>query len=257
MPVSSRIAGVTFGGTTRGELTATAIQSGGTVVAGRERRRPRASMAKADVRTYVARELHDRVAQTLTTMLVELDEFRVGQDGRRSVLGEIDALQASIRQVLDSLRELLHDLRGEPRLVSEAFTEVVARLLAEFEKQTGIEAQLTVAPGWPARVKASAAVNLVRIIGEALANVRRHSGATHVTVTMAPDGNSDVSISVTDDGQGFTPMGVGQLGMGIVGMRERAVLLGARLQISSHDDTGTTIRVIVSGRALSDSCRSL
>jgi two-component system sensor histidine kinase UhpB len=187
-------------------------------------------------------------------MLVELEDFREGQSGRQTVLDEIDALQASIREVLNSVRDLLRDLRGESRLVSEAFTEVVGALLSKFERQTGIEVRLTIGAEWPAQLKAHAAVNLFRIIGEALTNVRRHSGARQVAVAMQSLGTSELSISVTDDGAGFGPVGVDEPGLGIVGMRERALLLGARLQIGRRDETGTTVSVVVPRGAITDRC---
>ena len=216
-----------------------------------DHRRVRTSIGDDELCRFVSRELHDRVAQTLTAMLVELENFRNEQLGRRSVIEEIDALEGALREVLSSLRELLHELRGESRVVSEAFTDVVAKLLADFETRTGIQAQLTVGPGWPERVKSVAAVNLCRIISEALTNVRRHSGATHVTVALQPHGPSGVSITVADDGRGFEPDAAGYLGLGVACMRERALLLGASLEMGSRLDAGTTVAVIVPGRTVS------
>ena len=210
------------------------------------------SGADDELRLFISRELHDRVAQTLTCMLVELENFRLGQLGRRTVLDQIDATEASIREVLGGLRELLHELRGESHLVTEAFTDVVAKVLADFATRTGIQAELTICPGWPERVRSAAAVDLCRIISEALTNVRRHSGATHVTVALAPHGASEVSITVADDGRGFEPDAPGYLGLGVASMRERALLLGASLEMGSRLDAGTTVSVIVPGGTLTD-----
>lgn len=218
----------------------------------RKGRRQQMSGEEDELRRFVSRELHDRVAQTLTCMLVELEDFRRGQLGRRTVLDQIDANQASIREVLASLRELLHELRGESRLVTEAFTDVVAKSLAEFAARTGIQAELTICPGWPERVRSAAAVDLYRIISEALTNVRRHSGASHVTVALAPHGASEVSITVVDDGRGFEPDAPGYGGLGVASMRERALLLGASLEMGSRLDAGTTVSVIVPGGTLTD-----
>ena len=209
------------------------------------RRRSRPSSRDVEVRRFIARELHDRVAQTLTTMLVDLEVFRGGQVGRQEVLEEIDSLESSIRRVISNLRDLLHELRGESRYISEAFTEVVARLLVEFERDTGIQARLTVGGGWPAQVGSAAATNLCRIIGEALTNVRRHSSASHVTVVLEPLDGSGLSITVSDDGRGFDPERTVYPGLGIVGMRERALLLGASLQLGGHGGVGTVLRIIV------------
>lgn len=219
-------------------------------------RRGRSSYPPApegDLQRFVARELHDRVAQALTAMLVNLEVFRGGQVGRRAVLEEIDGMQASLRDVLGSLRELLFDLRGESRPPSEPFTEAVAGLLDEFEAQSGIDARLTVGPGWPAEIEPAPAINLRRIIGEALTNVRRHSDARHVTVEMKAHGSTSLSITVSDDGRGFGVVGGVQPGLGIVGMREQALLLGASLQMRGRDTAGTTLSIIVPRRVCSRS----
>jgi signal transduction histidine kinase len=220
-------------------------------VAVRTRRRSRPSPPDVDVRRFVARELHDRVAQTLTTILIDLEIFRGGQVGRPEVLDEIDSLELSIRDVISNMRDLLQELRGESRLQSEAFTDVVARLLVEFERDTGIDARLTVGHGWPAHVDAAPAVHLCRIIGEALANVRRHSNASHVTVMLSALAESGLAITVTDDGRGFDPELAGCPGLGIVGMRERAELLGASLRLGSRQGAGTVVTVIVPSEAVS------
>jgi signal transduction histidine kinase len=145
--------------------------------------------------------------------------------------------------VLNNLRDVLHDLRGESPLLAESFGEAVAALLADFERQTGISSRLTIQPEWPARLKTVAADNLYRIISEALVNVRRHSGASSVSVALQVSDGSEVAITVSDDGCGFEPGWAGALGMGAAGMRERALCLGARLQIDSGSGAGTTIRM--------------
>src|SRR6266571_6941319 len=86
-----------------------------------------------EIRRMLARELHDRVTQTLTTMLIELENFKVEQTGRQSVLRQLDELQGSTRDVLNNLRTVLYDLRGEEG-IEVAFIESVRGLLAKFEE---------------------------------------------------------------------------------------------------------------------------
>jgi signal transduction histidine kinase len=197
------------------------------------------------LRRFLSRELHDRVAQTLTGMLIDLELFRTEQAGRRSVVHRVEIMQGELREVLGSLREMLHDLRGESVQLSEAFTECLASVLLDFQRQTGIEARLTIGSTWPSRLKAAAAANLSRIIGEALTNVRRHSGAAHVVIALYGHGESGVSITITDDGVGLEPVFAAAPGLGIAGMRERALLLGANLRIGAHKGRGTVISVVV------------
>src|SRR2546430_17430392 len=93
------------------------------------------SAASEAIRRAPARELHDRVTQTLTTMLIELENFKVEQTGRQSVLRQLDGLQGSTREVLSNLRTVLYDLRGEEG-IAEAFIESGLGLLATFQERT-------------------------------------------------------------------------------------------------------------------------
>ena len=196
------------------------------------------------IRRDLARELHDRVTQTLTTMLIELENFKVEQTGRQSVLRQLDEIQESTRDVLSNLRTVLYNLRGEDDL-GEVFTESVSGLLARFQERTQVVVSFSVAPTWPARLRSAAALNVYRIIEEALNNVRLHSGARLVEVALGPVG-SHMSIEVKDDGRGGAADGTnGREGLGVMGMRERAILLGGRVEVESVDGSGTTIRAIL------------
>jgi len=134
----------------------------------RSRARTSQSDIEEDVRRLVARELHDRVAQTLTGMLIDLENFKSEQVDWSEVLHQLDAIQDSTRLVLHNLRQLLHDLRGE-QVVGDSFVDSVGALVSRFEEKTRISAQLTVLPGWPELITQPASVNLYRIIEEALA----------------------------------------------------------------------------------------
>jgi len=211
-------------------------------------RRSRARIVDAtieeELRRSLARELHDRVAQTLTLMLVDLENFKLDQTGRESVLRQVDELQDSTREVLNNLRELLYDLRGETA-VGDSLVDALGSLLKRFHEKTGIATQLSVNPGWPARLRASSAANIYRIVEEALANVRSHSGAGRVGVTLQTYSESELAMVVRDDGHGAEadqdrPL----LGMGMLGMKERALFLGGRLVIESKAGVGTSVLAV-------------
>jgi signal transduction histidine kinase len=211
------------------------------IVSTRARTRP--SAAEADVKRLVARELHDRVAQTLTGMLIDLENFKTEPVGWTDVLRQLDTVQDSTRQVLNSLRQLLHDLRGEDA-VGDSFVSAVGTLVSRFEKKTSISAQLTVVPGWPEAISAPAFLNLYRIIEEALANVQMHSGAREVRIVLQPDSGGGLSIVIGDNGRGVDLDETRRLGMGTMGMKERAVILGGQLSIESQMGDGTTVRAV-------------
>lgn len=188
----------------------------------------------------MARELHDRVAQTLTTMLVDVEKFKAEPAAWDDVLREMDAIQNSTREVLSSLRQLLYDLREE-NPVGDSFVGAVRDLLARFTDKTRIEAAVIVQLGWPAVLTPSAAINLYRIVEEALANVRMHSGASSVSVRLEAPMDGQLALIIDDNGRGLDG-GLQVPGLGTVGMKERALLLGGQLRISSQVAGGTTVR---------------
>jgi two-component system sensor histidine kinase UhpB len=198
-----------------------------------------------EIRRELARELHDRVAQTLTTMLIELENFKLEPNDRQSVLRQLGEIQESTRDVLTNLRHVLYDLRDETG-IEEGFAETVRVLLDRFEERTHVKVRLSVSPSWPSRLRSQAALNLYRIIEEALTNVRMHSRAGLVEVALGPMLGSQLAVSVKDDGRGAeSATGDRVPGMGVLGMQERAVLLGGRLEVESTAGGGTTVRAIL------------
>jgi signal transduction histidine kinase len=212
-------------------------------MASHARSRTRHTNVEEDVKRLVARELHDRVAQTLTGMLIDLENFKTEPVGWNDVLRQLDLVQDSTRQVLTNLRQLLHDLRGEES-VGDSFVTEVGALVSRFEERTRISAQLTVLPGWPESLTRPASLNLYRIIEEALANVQMHSGAHAVHIVLQPHSENELSVLIGDDGRGLDTDASRRLGLGTVGMKERALLLGGQLRIESQIGDGTTVRAV-------------
>ena len=195
---------------------------------------------EAEVRRSLARELHDRVAQTLTTMVVEVENYKSEHAGQPRIVSQMDAMQESARDVLSNLRQLVYELRGEQG-VGGCFVDALSSHLARYEAHTGIATELTVVGGWPAKLHAPAASNLRSLILEALANANRHSGARSVSVVLEQTAGDELAVTVTDDGRGFEG-DYRAAGLGMTGMRERTVLLGGRLCIESMPGKGTTVR---------------
>lgn len=203
-----------------------------------------ARRTESEVKQRLARELHDSVAQILTLMVVDMEHFKLDQAGQDRVVERVDSLQESTREVLHNLRQVLYDLREEPSTES-TFVQQVRALLSAFERSTGIRSKLRVSSRWPARLSAATAHNLYRIVEEALNNVRLHSGAARVDVHLAVQGDG-VALIVRDDGRGLPwSDGSRRLGMGVMGMRERAALLGGQLDVTSNGKGGTTVKAVV------------
>ncbi len=203
----------------------------------------RQAAIEQEVRRLVARELHDRVAQTLTGMLVEVENFKSEEVGWEDVVRQMDTIQSSTRQVLSSLRQLLHDLRGEDQ-VGDSFVDALGALTTRFEEKTLIEAELDVKPGWPESLNGPAALNLYRIVEEALANVRMHSGAHKVRIVLEAHSESELALEVGDNGRGYDTDASRPMGFGTVGMKERALLLGGNLRIENEAGGGTTVHAV-------------
>jgi two-component system, NarL family, sensor histidine kinase UhpB len=196
------------------------------------------------VRRWLARELHDGVVQTLTSMLVDLELLKAEPAGP-TVRPRLETLQGRARSALHGLRHLVSEVRGEAREVHD-FEDRVATLLSGFEGSTGIRCTLQTSPLWPTSLTAPQAFHLHRIVEEALRNVHYHSGAGQVTVGLETEGRRLV-VTVADDGRGidWLPGAAGPTGIGILGMRERALLLGGRLSVASPPGGGTTVTMVM------------
>lgn len=203
-----------------------------------------------DIRRALARELHDRVAQTLATMLLNLENFKKDQVGNPSVLREIGELQDSTRDAIRNLRHVLYDLRG-PTGIEEGFTQAVRALVGRYRDKTKFRVMLSVSPSWPSELPPQAALNLYRIIEEALTNVRLHSAASQVEVALGSAFDNQLAVEVKDDGRGAeAETGRSMPGLGLIGMRERASILGGRVEVESVLGRGTTVRTILPRKQL-------
>lgn len=198
--------------------------------------------AADEIRRSLARELHDRVAQTLTSMLIELENFKIEQTGNHTVVREVIGLQQSTRDVLNNLRHVLYDLRGQAE-TDETFVDTVRSLVIRFQEKTQVRAVLSVSPSWPENLRPAVALNLLRIVEEALTNVRLHSDARLVEVVLGAGPDGWFFVEVTDDGRGSdSDLGERKPGLGVLGMRERALILGARLDVHTVRGGGTSVR---------------
>ena len=197
-----------------------------------------AGRAVATERTRIARELHDVVAHRVSLMTVQAGAAKtVAADDPKAALRAMEAVEEAGREALGELRHLLGVLRPEAELDGlgpQPGVVDVPRLVDQFV-EAGLEVSLTMegeSNDLPARVDLSA----YRIVQEALTNVLKHAGpAAHAKVRLSKEDQA-VVIEVFDDGQGDTVL-LGS-GHGIVGMRERALLLGGSLDAGPDPSGG-------------------
>jgi two-component system nitrate/nitrite sensor histidine kinase NarX len=119
--------------------------------------------------------------------------------------------------------------------------ELLTRHVEDFADRFALRAELT-SDGTPPQVGARAQAELLRIVQEALTNVRKHADATVVRVHVATD--DDLRISVSDNGRGFRPEAVAG-GFGLESMRQRAAIIGAGLEVASEPQNGTRVEISV------------
>jgi PAS domain S-box-containing protein len=231
---------------------ARAIYDAGGVISGYEgtvediTERKRAEEALREIREAerrrIARELHDVVLQDLAYALQSMQVLKRmpdGADRARETDGQIEALKRAV----GGLRDAIYDLRLEgdrERSLVRAIESIVAlnRQIGE-----GCEFELIVDDEFPGGISGPAGVEVVRVVQEALANVRRHSGARHAAITLGlADG--EVLVEIEDDGKGFGPETA--YGMGLTGMRERVLGLGGRLEVEGRQGAGTRVFLRVS-----------
>ncbi len=196
-----------------------------------------------------ARELHDQLAQPLTALLVQTDVFMREQHGNHDVLDQLDYFKTSIREVLNNMRQILCDLRGEPGLSNGLAQALADGLLATYQLRTGIKVNLWVSRSWPASLPPETSVHLYRIIQEALTNAHKHGGARSVQVALQAS-RERLVVKIRDDGRGIEWIDEKPIGMGMVGMRERAALSGGLVTIRSRPAAGTTVTVSIPREAL-------
>jgi two-component system, NarL family, sensor histidine kinase UhpB len=196
-------------------------------------------------RRRIARDLHDIVLQDLSGALqsLRLTDLRAKGSGMALDLGEE---LAALGRATSGLRNAIYDLRyeGERPLVKsiESLVELNRQLMP------GRQVLLTIEEDFPEGLPRGVGVELLRVVQEALANARRHSGAKHVEVRLRSEGDENIVAEVEDDGRGFDRLTV-RAGVGLSAMHERAAGLGGEIEIERRPGGGTkvTLRVPAGG----------
>jgi two-component system, NarL family, sensor histidine kinase UhpB len=208
-----------------------------------ERRRAgsAALAAQEEERARVARDLHDEVNQSLTGLLLRLEAAR--EAAPPELEAELAETKALANQAMQELLSLARQLR--PTALDDlGLAAAIAGQVEQIERGQ-IEAEF--APkGQFAGLGSDAQLVVYRVAQEALSNAVRHSAAGKVAVDMRRRQDGGVELDVADDGRGFA-FDESEGGLGIAGMRERALLVGGELTIESRPGRGTTVHLTVPG----------
>ncbi|MBI2882440.1 MAG: PAS domain S-box protein [Candidatus Methylomirabilis oxyfera] len=199
---------------------------------------------REDERTQISREIHDELGQLLTGLKIDLSWVA------RQLPGDKGALQAKVRTMgalidttIQSVRRIAGELR--PGLLDDlGLMAAVEWQAQEFQSRTGIRVHLTAAPS-ELDLDREYSTALFRIMQEALTNVARHAQATVVYIALKADAER-LLLEVIDNGTGITPDALAdRRAFGLLGMRERALLLGGQVVISGRPGQGTTVTLVV------------
>ncbi|HEX8102605.1 MAG TPA: GAF domain-containing sensor histidine kinase [Solirubrobacteraceae bacterium] len=202
-----------------------------------EQERLRHSLRSAEQeRRRWARELHDETLQGLAGLQVVLSSgLRQGGEAlettARAAVEQIQTEIANLRALITELRPAALDQLG----LAPALESLVERMRAV----EGIEVALECLPGDDGRLDPDLETAVYRLVQEALTNVAKHAAAEHARVRVRRTAGGAIELEVSDDGRGFDPRGPAD-GFGLVGIRERAALLGGTLEVTSTAD-GTTV----------------
>ncbi len=197
-------------------------------------------------RSRIARELHDDLGQSLTALkmdVVGLLEQSAPVNGQsaiaRRILRTLDATVTSVQRISSELRpSMLDDLGLGVAL------EYEARM---FEERTGVECELSLPPD--VEVEPNVATAIFRIVQEALTNVARHSNAARVEIRLRERAN-ELLLEIRDDGRGVTAAEASHpSSLGLIGMRERADLIGGTVLFEGVPGRGTIVSVRIPRRA--------
>ncbi|HSM32814.1 MAG TPA: sensor histidine kinase [Anaerolineae bacterium] len=198
-----------------------------------------AERATLEERARLAREIHDGLAQHLWFAKLKFERLssNLPEDDRALAEEVTQALDAAIIEAREALVTMRSSLEGDV-----PFGDMLVRTVDDFEEASGLRATFSASTGIPAALAPRVQVELLRIISEALNNVRKHADATLVRVT-AEVCDGELLITVADNGHGFDPSEELVKGMGLQGMQERARLIGGNLAVRSEISGGTTVEV--------------
>jgi PAS domain S-box-containing protein len=202
-------------------------------------------------RELLAQELHDGLAQTLGSLNLQAQaaQLHLRNGEGEAALDMLDCLTQAALHVQDETRELIGNLLAVS-LPSDGFCSALRQTVIRFEELSGPPIRLEIdanaeATCDPTALPAAAGVQLLRIVQEALANVRKHAGSpTEVSVALRAD-DGQMRLTIADNGSGFAPGAVGDGGghFGLQVMRQRAARIGGEIRVESAPGEGTCVEM--------------
>ena len=203
----------------------------------------RLAVAEESERRRIARELHDQLGQQLTALRLTLEMVKAQSVGHADLRVQIETLQELAKQLDQDVAFRVWELR--PAVLDEnGLHAALADYVGNWSRHFGIRVQFHSGRSSGDRLSPVTETTFYRLAQEALNNVVKHARANHVDIVLER-GLEYVSLIIEDNGVGFDPSSehTCRRGFGMIGMRERAALVGADLQIESAPGRGTTVIV--------------
>ena len=195
-------------------------------------------------RTRISREMHDEMGQALTAISMNLEKLKTNGEPSEAKR-KIQSVQNLVKKASDFIH--LFSRQIHPSMLEDlGLFPALRSFVRDFQENTGMRVNLKFS-GTPGRASIEQNAALYRIVQESLTNVLKHSGTRSATV-MIRKSPKVITLEIVDNGKGFESAGISgarekRQGFGILGMRERARLVGARFMILSRPGKGTRVRV--------------
>ncbi|WP_407074101.1 MULTISPECIES: PAS domain S-box protein [unclassified Pseudomonas] len=197
---------------------------------------------REEEKARIAREVHDELGQMLTVLKLETSMCELAYaDLDPGLRDRLNSMKRLISQLFQLVRDVATALR--PPILDAGIASAIEWQARRFEARTQIPCLVEVPDNLPALSDAKA-IGLFRILQEALTNVMRHAQAHTVELSLTLE-NGVLCMTVADDGRGFVPEQGRSTSFGVVGMRERVLMLGGTLQLDSESGEGTTLRAYI------------
>ncbi len=197
---------------------------------------------REEEKARIAREVHDELGQMLTVLKLEVSMCELAYAGLDPGLGErLETMKRLIAQLFQLVRDVASALR--PPILDAGIASAIEWQARRFEARTQIPCLVQV-PDHPPALSDAKATGLFRILQEALTNVIRHAQAHTVQIGLTCQ-DEHLTMTVTDDGAGFDPLCPRPTSFGLVGMRERVLMLGGKLTLDSEPGEGTSLSVTI------------
>lgn len=199
---------------------------------------------REDEKYRIARELHDELGQALSVLKMDTSAIADGLDRTPEALRRrTEGMKQLIDTTITAVRRIAADLRPV-MLDNLGLAPTLDWLTSDFSRRTGIAVALNI-PDDHLGVGGDAATAIFRIVQEALTSIARYGGASRVTVEVIHD-DGTVTVRVRDNGRGYAEAAARHTrSMGVLGMRERAHVLGGEFRISAVPQGGTLIEAII------------